>query len=82
MLATRNVTKLYHSCDGESYNFFERQTQNLIYIGWERLFEDNPKHNLSVNSNAVTCMEVDEEFVFIVDEEVLTLMDSIVEEHE
>ena len=36
--------------------------------------------NSSDNSNAYT--EVDEESVFIVDEEILTVMDSIVEEHE
>ena len=54
----------------------------LIYIGWERLFEDNPWDNLSDNSNAATYTEVDEKSVFIVDEKILTVMDSIVEEHE
>ena len=37
--------------------------------------------NLSDNSNAATYTEVDEESVFIVNEEILTVMDSIVEEH-
>ena len=34
------------------------------------------------NSNAATYTEVDEESVFIVNEEILIVMDSIVEEHE
>ena len=51
-------------------------------FGWERLFEDNPWDNSSDNSNAVSYTEVDEESMFIVDEEILTVMDSIVEEHE
>ena len=37
---------------------------------------------MSNNSNAAACTEANEESVFIVDEEVITLMDSIVEEHE
>ena len=77
-----NVTKLYHRCEGENCSFCEWRAQNPIDIGWERLFEDNPKDNSSDNSNAATCTEANEESVFIVNEEVITIMDSIVEEHE
>ena len=76
-----DVTKLYHRCEGKSCKFCEWRAQNPIDIGWERLFEDNPD-NSSDNSNAVIYAEVDEESVFIVDEEILTVMDSIIEEHE
>ena len=34
------------------------------------------------NNNATTCTEANEELVFIVDEEVIIVMDSIIEEHE
>ena len=80
-----DVTKLYHRCEGKNCNFCEWpacSAHNPIDIGWERLFEDNPWDNSSDNSNAVTYTEVDEESMFIVDEEILTVMDSIVEEHE
>ena len=80
-LAKMDVTKLYHRCEGKSCKFCEWRAQNHIDIGWERLFEDNPWDNSSDNSNAATYTEVDEESVFIVDEEILTVMDSIVEEH-
>ena len=77
-----DVTKLYHRCEGKSCNFCEWRAHDPIDIGWERLFEDNPWDNSSDNSNAVTYTEVDEESMFTVDEEILTVMDSIVEEHE
>ena len=77
-----DVTKLYHRCEGKSRNFCEWRAQNPIDIGWERLFEDNPWDNSSDNSNTATYTEMDEESVFIVDEEILTVMDSIFEEHE
>ena len=73
-----DVTKLYHHCEGESCSFCEWHARNPIDIGWERLFEDN----LSDNSNTAACTETNEESVFIADEEVITLMNSIVEEHE
>ena len=41
-VATMDVTKLYHRCEGKSSNFCEWRAQNPIDIGWERLFEDNP----------------------------------------
>ena len=81
-LGTMDVTKLYHRCEGKSCNFCEWRAHKTIDIGWERLFEDNPWDNSSDNSNAVSYTEVDEESMFIVDEEILTVMDSIVEEHE
>ena len=71
--APMDITKLYHHCEGESCSFCEWRAQNPIDIGWERLFEDN--------DNAATCAE-NEESMFIVDEELITVMDSIVEEHE
>ena len=64
-----NVTKLYHRCEGENCSYCEWHAQNPIDIGWERLFEDNPKDNSSDNGNAATCT-CTEESVFIVDEEV------------
>ena len=57
-------------------------SQLPVDIGWERLFKDNPWDNSSDNSHAVSYTEVDKESMFIVDEEILTVMDSIVEEHE
>ena len=72
-----DVTKLYHHCEGESHSFCEWHAQNPIDIGWERLFEDNFRDN----DNAATCAETNEESMFIVDEELITVMDSIVEEH-
>ena len=71
LLATMDVTKLYHHCEGESCSFCEWHAQNPINI---RLLEDT----LSANNNAA---KANEESVFIVDEEVITVMDSIVEEH-
>ena len=37
---------------------------------------------MSDNNNAATSTEANEELVFIVDEEVITVMDSILKEHE
>ena len=78
LLAPMDVTKLYHHYEGESCSFCEWRAQKPIDIGWERMFEDN----LRDNNNAATCVETNEESVFIVDEELITVMDSIVEEHE
>ena len=44
------------------------------------MFDDNHRDNL--NDNAAIYTELNEESVFTVDEELLTLMGSIVEEHE
>ena len=46
-IATMDVTKLYHHCEGKSKSFCEWHAQIPIDIGWERLFEDN--------CNAATC---------------------------
>ena len=68
-----DVTELYHYCEGKSCNFCEWHAQNPIDLGWERLLEDNPWDNLSDTSNAATYTELDEELVFIVYEEILTV---------
>ena len=84
-LAKMYVTKLYHRCEGKSCKFCEWSAHNPIDIGWERLFKDNPWDNSSDNSNAATYQLIQRwmksRSVFIVDEEILTVMDSIVEEH-
>ena len=60
-LATMDVTKLYHRCEGESCSC-EWCARNPIDIGWERSCEDNLSDN-----NAATCTEANEESVFIVE---------------
>jgi len=67
-----NVSKLYHSCSGESCKFCEWRRQNPISLGWESLFELGSHKTKPAAGKPVS---YDEDFV--VDKEVIKALEEI-----